>query len=111
MDTESLWVYERMKLYDLMQQQPGLSNRQYARYLQHDPKWVRKWRQRFQAAPEIQVNTFVSQSRAPHTPPRRVTAEVKEIVVQLRRELSEQYHRPAGHKTIQWGLQPEPSPG
>jgi DNA-binding transcriptional regulator YiaG len=50
MDTESHWVYERMKLYELMQQQPGLSNRQYARYLQHDPKWVRKWRQRFHAA-------------------------------------------------------------
>ena len=105
MDAESHWVYERMKLYDLMQQQSGLSNRQYARQLQHDPKWVRKWRQRFQATPEIQVKTFFSQSRAPHTPPRRVTAEIKEIVVQLRRELTEQYHRPAGHKTIQWGLQ------
>jgi hypothetical protein len=100
MDTESHWVYERMKLYRLLQEQPGLSDRQYARHLQHDPKWVRKWRQRFQATAEIQVKTFCSQSRAPHRRRQRVTPEVKEIVVQLRRELSERYHRPAGHKTI-----------
>lgn len=105
MDSESHWIYERMRLYRLMQEQPGLSHRQYARQLQHDPKWVRKWHGRFQAATNLQIKTFFSQSRAPHRPPQRVTAEAKEIIIQLRRELSELFHRPAGHKTIRWGLQ------
>lgn len=105
MDAESHWVYERMRLYQLMQEQPGLSNRQYAGVLQHDPKWVCKWRHRFQATSEIQVKTFFSQPRAPHHPPQRLSAEAKDIIVHLRVELSERFHRPAGHKTIRWGLQ------
>jgi hypothetical protein len=48
MDSESGWVYERMKLYALMQEHPDWSQRQYARTLQHDPKWVRKWQHRLQ---------------------------------------------------------------
>jgi hypothetical protein len=36
MDSESQWVYERMKLHHLLQTQPQWSNRQYARTLGHD---------------------------------------------------------------------------
>jgi hypothetical protein len=73
--------------------------------LQHDPKWVRKWQRRFQATPPVQVNTFFSQARATHKPPNRVSAAVKKWIVQLRQELSERYHRPAGPKTLQAGYQ------
>jgi transposase InsO family protein len=104
MDSESRWIYERMKLHHLMQTQPDWSNRQYARTLEHDPKWVRKWKQRLQTAAPLTLKTFQSQSRAPHTRPRAITPEVKTLVRDLRHELSEKFHRPAGAKTIQYGM-------
>src|SRR5688572_29831495 len=103
MDSESVWVYERMKLHHLMQTQPDWSNRQYARTLGHDPTWVRKWKQRLQTATALTLKMFQSQSRAPHNRPRSIAPEVKTLVRELRHELSEKYHRPAGAKTILYG--------
>jgi hypothetical protein len=84
MDGEASWVYERMKLYELLEMQPNLSNRQYARLLGHDHNWVRKWRLRFRDAEPITVKSFQSHSRAPKTPPERISEAAKEIVCQLR---------------------------
>ena len=100
MDPETRLIYERMQLHDLMKQHPEWSQRQLARHLHHDPKWVRKWQQRLQATAAVTLNSFRSASRAPKSPPRRVAPEAKALIAQLRGELSERYHRPAGARTI-----------
>lgn len=105
MDSESYWIYERMRLYELLEAHPEWSLRQYARTLQHDARWVRKWRRRIQEAAPVRVTTFFSQSRAPHHPPQRVSEAAKQVVVELRHELSERFHRKAGAKTIQYGFE------
>ena len=105
MNSESHWVFERLKLYQLAQLHPDWSLRHYARELGHDLKWVRRWLARIQAAAPLSIDTFKSRSRAPHHPPPRISDEAKQLVGDLRRELSEQFHRRAGAKTILYGLQ------
>ncbi len=105
MDSENAWVLERVKLYELMKQQPDWSLRRYARELKHDLQWVRRWAARIRSAPVLTLETFRSRSRAPYHPPPRIAEEVKKMVGELRRELTEQFHRKAGAKTILYGLQ------
>jgi hypothetical protein len=62
MESEPKWVYERMKLYELMQAHPDWSNRHYACVLGHDQKWALKWKRRIEPGIEISVKTFQSQS-------------------------------------------------
>jgi hypothetical protein len=104
MESEPKWVYERMKLYELMQAHPDWSSRHYAHVLGHDQKWVLKWKRRIETGIEISVKTFQSQSRAPNQPPRQIPEEAKAVICQLREELSETYHRKAGAKTILYAL-------
>ena len=103
MEGESYWVFERMRLQRLLQAHPDWSNRQYAREMQHDAKWVRKWRQRMAAGRPESLEVYRSRSRAPHHVPKRVSAESKELVMELRQSLSEQFHRRAGPKTLWFG--------
>lgn len=104
MDGEDGWILERIKLYELMKQYPEWSLRRYARELKHDLQWVRRWAARIRAAPALTLDVFRSYSRAPHHAPPRIHEEAKKIVGALRQELSEQFHRRAGAKTILYGL-------
>jgi hypothetical protein len=105
MGHETEWVLERIKLYQLMRSQPQMSLREYARQLGHDLKWVRIWKQRMQEAETITLDIFRSRSRAPKTVHTRIGPEAKRLVSDLRQQLSEQFHRNAGGKTIVYGLQ------
>jgi transposase InsO family protein len=102
---ETAWVFERMKLYHLMQEHPDWSLRHFARELKHDLRWVRRWAARIENAAALSLDTFRSRSRAPHHPPPRICDEAKHLVGDLRHELSERFHRKAGAKTILYGLQ------
>ncbi len=102
--SENEWVLERIKLYELVKTHPTWSLRQYARQLGHDVKWVSKWLRRFRTATEITLDVFKSWSRAPKTIHRRIEEKAKEIVCDLRQQLSVKFHRKAGAKTILWGL-------
>lgn len=104
MKSENEWVLERIHLYHLRRKHPEWSLRQYARELGHDPNWVRKWLKRIEASIPVTLETFKSQSRAPKTIHRRISQEAKQLVGELRKELSERFHRKAGAKTIAWGL-------
>jgi hypothetical protein len=100
MDNETTWMFERMKLYQLLQTNPEWSLRQLARELGHDVQWVRRWRARIKAAPTITLDVFRSQSRARKTFPQRISEEAKRLVGELRQELSAQFHRRA--LTVNW---------
>lgn len=102
--SETEWVLERMRLYDLTRTHPTWSLRQYARQLGHDVKWVSKWLGRIKTASSVTMEVFKSKSRAPKTIYRRIEEKAKEIVCDLRQQLSLKFHRNAGAKTILWGL-------
>lgn len=104
MESENAWMFERMKLYELTRQYPDWSLRRYAREVGHDVQWVRRWIARFRASVPVTLETLRSRSRAPHHRRPRIHEDAKQIVGDLRRELSEQFHRPAGARTIQYGL-------
>jgi hypothetical protein len=104
MMSENEWVLERIKLYQLRRRHPDWSLRRCARELGHDPKWARKWVQRFQTTTTVSLEVFKSQSRAPKTVHRTIGEEAKQLVCELRQQLSEKFHRKAGAKTIAWGL-------
>lgn len=103
--SENEWVLERIKLYELAKTHPTWSLRQYARQLGHDVKWVSKWLGRIRAASEVSLDLFKSWSRAPKTVYRHIEEKAKEIVCDLRQQLSVKFHRKAGAKTIRWGLE------
>lgn len=68
-------------------------------------QWVRRWRTRIKTAADITLDVFRSQSRARKTQPKRISREAESLIGELRQELSEQFHRRAGPKTILYGLQ------
>jgi hypothetical protein len=49
--SEAEWIYERRKLFDVMYDHPEWRLQAYARAVQHDPKWVRKWVKRLTGQP------------------------------------------------------------
>jgi len=100
MDNESQWIFDRMRLYRLWQACPDWSLRQYAHELGYDANWVRKWLNRFKATATQTFRMFMSESRAPKSCPHQTSDEVKQVIGELREELSEKYHRPAGGRTI-----------
>ena len=105
MDTESEWVYDRMRLYHLLQAQPTLTVRESSEILGRSERWVRKWKQRFVSSEDVSFTTFQSQSRAPKTRPRQTSAGIKDMVCELRESLSDAYYRAAGAKLIRHYLQ------
>ena len=104
MFSESEWIYERQKLYRLIQAHPDWSLRGYAREVQHDLGWVRKWKKRIEAWVSPTVETFRSQSRRPKHSPKRLAEQMKDQLCALRESLSERFHRAAGAQTIQYFL-------
>jgi hypothetical protein len=105
MESEVQWFCERYKLYELMEAHPNWALRRYARELQHDLKWVRKWAARFRQTETINFKSFCSCSRAPKKAPESISEAAKDIIVQLREDLSEEFHRKAGAETILFGIE------
>jgi hypothetical protein len=105
MDSENVWIRERLKLHQLLQDQPDWSLRHYARELHHDLHWGRCPAAPIPSAVPLTLDTFRSRSRAPQHPPPPISEEAKQLVGELRHDLSEQFHRPAGAQTIRYGVQ------
>jgi len=78
--SESQLIYERQKLYVLMQEHPEWSLRAYARTVQHDLTWVRKWAKRFQALVTPTLSMFSSQSRKPKRSPKQLADTLKDKI-------------------------------
>jgi transposase InsO family protein len=53
----------------------------------------------------VSLEVFKSHSSLPKTLHKRIGEEAKSLVCELRQQLSEQFHRTAGAKTIAWGLE------
>jgi len=102
--SESELIYERYKLFELVRKHPEWSLRAYAREVQHDPKWVRKWAKRLAGIEVVTDATLRSQSRRPKHSPRQLGERVKDKISELRETLSERFHRPAGAKLIAYFL-------
>lgn len=102
--TEHEWIHERIRLSTLMKEHPDWGGRRLAHALGHDPKWVAKWKPRILNAPQLTLEVFRSASRVPKHSPHRTSPEAKAVVADLRNSLSERFHRPAGARTIQYGL-------
>ena len=102
METE--WVIDRVQLYRLMRREPTWSIQRLAKALGRSASWVKKWRKRLRAAQPLTWQAFLSHSRAPKHPSRRVTPPVVEAVLGLRDGLSAVYQRTVGAKTILYHL-------
>lgn len=102
--TEHEWIHERIRLSTLMKEHPDWGGRRLAHALGHDPKWVAKWKSRILKTSKLTLEVFRSASRAPKHISQRTTPQAKAVVAELRRSLSERFHRPAGARTIQYGI-------
>lgn len=100
MDTESQWIYDRIRLHQLWKEHPDWSSRDLAREVGYSDRWVQKWISRFKAVDDPHISMFYSQSRAPKSRPRQTPEAVKDVICDLRESLSEEYHRPAGPTLI-----------
>lgn len=101
---ETTWMYDRIRLYRLMQSHPDWSIPRLAAALQRSVSWVKKWRRRFREARAITFETFLSRSRAPKTSPQKVSESVVKAVLSLRKTLGELYHQRVGPKRILYHL-------
>jgi len=100
MDSEVQRVYDRLQLYFLVQKHPKWTDKAYAEQIGRCPRWVRKWRGRLADKTTLVMQDVLSRSRAPKTRPRQTPEPVKEVISQLREELSETYYRRAGARLI-----------
>ena len=88
MDSETRRVYDRMRLYVLMQDHPEWRPEAFTQVIDRTVRWVRKWQKRFADDKTGALAMFLSRSRAPLTRPRQTSPEVKQVVGQLREQLS-----------------------
>lgn len=100
MDSESQRVYDRMKLYELIQTDASTTDKYLAEAIGRSERWVRKWRRRFATVDEPGFAMFQSQSHAPKTRSNQTPESVKDVICRLRETLSETYHRTAGADLI-----------
>ncbi len=100
MDTESERVYQRMRLYFFLKDNPDWSNRRCAKDLDVSEKFVRTWRKRFETDQPHTIQLCHSRSRAPHNRCKPVAPAVKDAIGDLRVALTEKYHRKAGARLI-----------
>lgn len=100
MDSEIRRMYDRLRLYFLIREQPNWAAESYAELIGRSAKWVRKWMRRFTEDQSGTLALFLSQSRAPKTCPKQTPESVKTLIGDLREALSEKYHRKAGARLI-----------
>lgn len=97
-------MYERRKLFDLMHTYPAWSLRAYAREVQHDLQWVRKWTKGWVGQKTVTDETLRSRSRRSQHSPRQLVDSVKDTIGELRETLSERFNRAAGPQLIAYFL-------
>jgi hypothetical protein len=100
MDSESARIFERMQLYHLLKKYPEWTNQHFADELGKSESWVRKWCSRFMRTSQPNFKIYLSESCAPKTIWRETPVVMKNVIADMRVELSEQYHRKAGPKLI-----------
>ena len=66
---ESVWEIDRIQLYQLKRENPEWTQKKLADKLGRSVSWVKKWLRRFRVAGQTTLETFKSQSRAPHSHP------------------------------------------
>jgi len=103
MDGEVQRVYDRIRLHQLVKAHPRWTDAAYAIELNRSTSWVQKWRERLAKCDPTDIQSFMSDSRAPQTR-QEIDEPVKKAITDLREELSEVYHRPASAKLIQLKL-------
>jgi transposase InsO family protein len=101
---DSLWEMDRIRLYQLKRDHPEWTQKKLANLLGRSLSWVKKWLRRFRAAGKITLETFKSQSRAPHSHPREIVQAVRDAILDLRDQLHEKYGRVVGPRTIRYHL-------
>lgn len=104
MDSGSQQVFMRMQLHNLTREQPEWKTGKLAQTLGTSERWVRKWLARFRTTPEPSIKMYLSRSSAPRRIHRKTSVSVKKKITDLRRELSETFHRKAGAKLILWAI-------
>ena len=106
---ESEWSLDRLRLYHLRHEHPEWSLSRLARELGYSLSWVKKWLKRFRQAGKVSLETFKSQSRAPHHRHCEVVDVVREAILSLRDELKSVYKRVVGADTILYHLHRDPA--
>lgn len=105
---ETLWEFERMKLFELVRDHPDWSTSRLAEVIGHSLSWVKKWCQRFRQVKQLNLAMFQSQSRAPKTRSKHLTPLVRNAILSLRDQLKAVYRRVVGPKTILYHLHQDP---
>jgi len=101
---ESEWELDRIRLFQVRRAHPEWTLPHLAQALQRSLSWVKKWLRRFREAGQVTLETFKSQSRAPHHRSRQVVAVVRDTILSLRDELKAVYGRVVGPKPILYHL-------
>ncbi len=100
MDSETRRIYDRMRLYFMMQEHPTWGSEALAEIIGRTARWVRQWQRRFANDQSGTLTLFLSRSRAPHSRPNQTSQAVKVVIGPLREQLSQQDHRKAGSRLI-----------
>jgi transposase InsO family protein len=106
---EAEWELDRVRLFQLMRDQPGWSIARLAAAIGRCQTWVKKWRRRFREAKHKGLAMFKSHSRAPHSRIKSITPRIRNVILCLRDQLKEVYHRVVGPKTILYHLHQDTS--
>ncbi|GAB4524081.1 MAG: hypothetical protein OHK0046_38510 [Anaerolineae bacterium] len=104
LSNESRWTHDRIRLFKLRKQYPSWTQKQLAHKLGYSLSWVKKWLKRFRQWVVHDLSAFISESRAPKEPHRKVTARVRDVILTLRQKLPEKYGRVVGPKPILYHL-------
>ncbi|HEY0737740.1 MAG TPA: helix-turn-helix domain-containing protein [Herpetosiphonaceae bacterium] len=101
---EEQWTADRAALRALLRTHPAWTLPQLAEHVGRSVSWVKKWRQRFHAAPPDDPPVVWSRSRARYPPPVKPHPFVIERLLALRDELPATLHRIPGPRTLQYYL-------
>ena len=98
METE--WRIARAQLRELLSETPQASHRQLADALGYSIGWVRKWRPQLMTSHPDDETILNSQAHRPKRIIQKVSPALEDHIIALRFNLSEQYHRKVGSRTI-----------
>ena len=101
---DTQWTYDRIRLYKLWKNHADWSQKRFADVIGYSVSWVKKWLARFRQVDHLTLEVFASRSRAPHNPAHKVSSRIREVILNLRQNLPEQYGRVVGAKPILYHL-------
>ncbi len=106
---EEEWMRDRALLRDLLCQHPQTSPQELARLTGRSVSWVKKWRQRLEAADPQDPAVLCSRSRAHHAPYFRWDRRVIQRIVELRLAPPEHLQRVPGPRALLYYLPRDPT--